>query len=148
LHSLEPEMKILLATDGSDHSLRAAKFVADHAAWLKQAPGIHLVTVHLPIPLPGAAAAVGHATVEKYYRDESEVALKGVSDLLRQRGVAFVEATRVGAVEKEINQYVADHAIDLIVMGSHGRTALASVAMGSVAAKLIATATVPITIVR
>ena len=141
-------MKILLATDGSDHALRAAKFIADHAAWLKQPPEIHLITVHLPIPLPGAAAAVGHATVEKYYRDESEIALKGASDLLRQRGLAFVEATRIGAIDKEINQYVRDHAIDLIVMGTHGRTALASVAMGSVAAKLIATATVPITVVR
>jgi nucleotide-binding universal stress UspA family protein len=141
-------MKILLATDGSEHALRAAKFVADHGAWLKETPEVHLVTVHAPIPLPGAAAAVGHATVEKYYRDESEVALKGAADLLRQRGLAFIEATRVGAVEKEINKYAGEHAIDLIVMGSHGRTALASVAMGSVAAKLIATSSVPITIVR
>jgi nucleotide-binding universal stress UspA family protein len=141
-------MKILLATDGSDHSLRAAKYIADHSAWLRNPPEIHLITVHLPIPLPGAAAAVGHATVEKYYRDESELALKGVSDLLRQRGLAFVEATRIGAIDKEINQYVREHAIDLIVVGSHGRTALASVAMGSVAARLIATASVPITVVR
>jgi nucleotide-binding universal stress UspA family protein len=141
-------MKILLPTDGSDHSLRAAKFVADHSQWLKQPPEIHLISVHLPIPLPGAAAAVGHAAVETYYRDETESALKGVSELLRQRGLAFIEAMRIGAIDKEINQYVREHAIDLIVIGSHGRTPLASVAMGSIAAKLIATATVPITVVR
>jgi len=141
-------MKILLASDGSDHTLRAAKFVADHAGWLKQAPEIHLLTVHLPIPLPGAAAAVGQAAVDKYYREESESALQGVSDLLRQRGLAFTAATRIGPVDREINQYVRDHAIDLIVVGSHGRTALASMAMGSVVAKLIATASVPITVVR
>jgi nucleotide-binding universal stress UspA family protein len=141
-------MKILLATDGSEHSLRAAKFVADHSAWLKQAPEIHLIMVHLPIPLPGAAAAVGQAAVDKYYREESDAALKGVGDLLRERGLAFTAATRIGQVDKEINKYVRDHAIDLIVVGSHGRTALASMAMGSVVAKLIATASVPITVVR
>jgi nucleotide-binding universal stress UspA family protein len=141
-------MKILLATDGSAHSLRAAKFVADHASELKQPPEIDLLTVHLPVPLPGAAAAVGKAAVESYYRDESEAALKGVADLLRGRGLAFIEATRIGAIDKEINQYVRDKAIEMIVVGSHGRTALASVTLGSVAVKLIATAPVPITVIR
>jgi nucleotide-binding universal stress UspA family protein len=60
----------------------------------------------------------------------------------------FVNGAARGNRCKEINQYVREHAIDLIVIGSHGRTPLASVAMGSIAAKLIATATVPITVVR
>jgi len=141
-------MKILLATDGSGHSLRAATFIADHASELKALPEIHVITVHLPIPLPGAAAAVGKAAVEAYYRDESEAALKGVADLLRARGLAFIEATRIGAIEAEINQYARDKAIDMIVVGSHGRSALASVALGSVALKLIATARVPVTVIR
>ena len=141
-------MKILLATDGSAHSLLAAKFVADHASLLKQAPEVQLVAVHLPIPLPGAAAAAGRATIDAYYKEENEAALKGASDLLRSRGISFTTTMRVGHVDSEIKKHMEENAIDLLVVGSHGRTALASVAMGSVTAKLIATTKVPIMVVR
>ena len=56
-------MRILLAVDGSKHSLNAVQFLIDHAGWLKDAPELDLVTVHLPVPrLPGMGAAGARAS--------------------------------------------------------------------------------------
>ena len=86
-----------------------------------------------PFPCPARRRRLAMRRSRRITGMRAKLALKGVGDFLRQRGLAFIEAARIGAVDKEINQYVRDHAIDLIVMGTHGRTALASVAMGSVA---------------
>jgi nucleotide-binding universal stress UspA family protein len=47
-----------------------------------------------------------------------------------------------------IVQYAKDHGIDLIVMGTHGRRALAHVLMGSVAERVVRTASCPVLTVR
>ena len=43
-------MKILLAVDGSKHSLKAVKTLIDHAGWYREKPAVELVNVHLPVP--------------------------------------------------------------------------------------------------
>ena len=47
-----------------------------------------------------------------------------------------------------IVQYAKDHAIDLIVMGTHGRRALEHLLMGSVAERVVRTAPCPVLTVR
>ena len=47
-----------------------------------------------------------------------------------------------------IVQYARDHAVDLIVMGTHGRRALAHVLMGSVAERVVRMAPCPVLTVR
>jgi nucleotide-binding universal stress UspA family protein len=53
-------------------------------------------------------------------------------------------AMRVGSPAEEIGRYAAEHAIDLIVMGTHGRRGLAHVVMGSVAEKVVRSAPCPV----
>ena len=55
--------------------------------------------------------------------------------------------TSMGTAEA-IVQYAKDHAIDLIVMGTHGRRALAHVLMGSVAERVVRMAPCPVLTVR
>ena len=141
-------MRILLAVDGSDHSRRAANYLAKNVSFLAAKPEIHVLTVHAPLPYPGVVNVVGKATVEKYQREECESALAGALEEFKGAGLEVVSSWRVGDVAEEIGHYVRDKAIDLIVMGSHGRGAVASLVLGSVATKVLATVEKPVLIVR
>lgn len=62
--------------------------------------------------------------------------------------LSIVKAVVSGAPHREICRYAQQHDIDLIVMGTHGRTGLAHVALGSVAEKVVATAPCQVLVVR
>lgn len=141
-------MKILLAADGSTHTRNAALYLVKLARFFAQPPEIHVVHVHPPIPFPGAAAVAGKAAIEKHQREDSEAALAVAARVLDQAGVAYRAAWVVGEVAEQLAQYVKKHRIDLAVMGSHGKGALATLALGSVAMKCIAMLEVPVMIVR
>jgi len=53
-----------------------------------------------------------------------------------------------GSSTRTIADYAAEHGFDLIVMGTHGRTGLAHLVMGSVAERVVRTATCPVLTVR
>ncbi len=57
-------------------------------------------------------------------------------------------ALRVGRTADEIVSYAKDREIDLIVMGTHGRSGFAHLVMGSVAEQVVRTAPCPIMLIR
>jgi universal stress protein A len=57
-------------------------------------------------------------------------------------------ALRVGSPAEEIVRYAASCDVDLIVMGTHGRSGIAHVLMGSVAEQVVRTAPCPVLLVR
>jgi nucleotide-binding universal stress UspA family protein len=57
-------------------------------------------------------------------------------------------ATRIGLPAEEIVQYAHEHAIDLIVMGTHGREGVMRVVLGSVAEAVVRRASCPVLTVR
>src|SRR5438132_12945795 len=90
-------MKILLAVDGTAHSLDAVKCLVDHADWYREKPQVELVTVHRPVPrLPGMGAAVGKAQIERYYQEEGEQALAEAKKLLERAGIPYEVRILVG----------------------------------------------------
>lgn len=141
-------MKILLAADGSPYTQMAARHLVNHLAWFAKVPDVHIVHVQPPIPYPRAEAVVGKAAVHSYQREESEAALAVAESELSKAGIPYRSSWRVGEVAPEIAGYVKANKIDLVVMGSHGKGALANLALGSVATKCIAMLEVPVMIVR
>lgn len=141
-------MKILLAADGSSFTSIAARHVAAHIQWFATPPEVHVVHARPPIPYASAAAYAGKAAVQKYQEEEAQAALAVAEKELRKAGVAFTAAWQVGEVPAVLGAYAKKHAIDLVVMGSHGHGALVGLALGSVATKCIASLDVPIMIVR
>lgn len=141
-------MKILLAVDGSEYSRRAANYVAKHASWLREPPEIHLLYVHAPLPYPGAVKVVGKKAVEAYEREESEAALSVAQKELAAAKLDAKSVWKVGDVVGEIAKYVDKNKIDMIVIGSRGRGAVAALALGSVTLKVLATLQTPVLVVR
>lgn len=140
-------MKILLAVDGSAYSRAAARYVARHKDSFSAPLEIFLLHVRPPIPYPRAAAVAGKESIDKYQLAESHAALAIAEKELSKAGIAFKSTWRVGELTEVAAAAVRDHDIDLVVMGSHGHGALAGLALGSAATKLIAALAVPVLVV-
>ncbi|MFC7133720.1 MULTISPECIES: universal stress protein [Salinibaculum] len=56
--------------------------------------------------------------------------------------------TVYGKPARSIVDYAADHDVDVVVMGSHGRSGVSRVLLGSVAQTVVQRASVPVTVVR
>jgi nucleotide-binding universal stress UspA family protein len=140
-------MKILIAADGSPFTRAAARYVARQARSLKSEPEVNVLHVHPPLPYPIASRVVGKKAFDSYHRDESLKALKVAEKELDKAGIEYRSSWCVGDAAERIARYAADHHMDLIVTGSHGHGALARLALGSVATKLVAISKVPVLIV-
>lgn len=140
-------MKILLAVDGSEHSTRAAKFVVNLAKQLAEAP--ELVVVHVDEPLLNAVAVkLGTQGVNDYHADNARFAFKGARATLSRAKLEHETLALVGQADRLIAETATKRRADLVVMGSHGRTALSGLLLGSVTTKVIAQSKVPVTVVR
>ena len=111
------------------------------------APEITLINVHLPVPSPRARAWLGKDVIDKYYSEEADEALAGALVHLQSSGRTANTLRCVGAPGHEIAM-AAGKEFQLIVMGTHGRTALGNLVMGSVAMRTVAEATVPVLLVK
>lgn len=141
-------MKILLAADGSEFTRHAARHVVELARAFAQAPEIHLLNVHAPIPYARAAAVAGKTAVQRYYQEECEAALAVAREVLDAGGLAYQSSWIAGDVAASIAEYARGNSIDLIVMGSHGHGQLRNLALGSVADAVLRATKVPVLVVR
>jgi nucleotide-binding universal stress UspA family protein len=141
-------MKILIAVDGSAPALSAIEALLTRLDWFRAPIEIGLVYVHPPLPYKHAAAWAGKEAIHSYYEEESEAALAAARARLGERGMAYVAEKRVGDAGPEIVKCAAEGGYELIVMGTHGHTALASLVMGSVATKVVAASTVPVLLMK
>jgi nucleotide-binding universal stress UspA family protein len=141
-------MKILLPVDGSEYSRKAANYVAQHTAWLKEPPEIHVLHVHPPMPYAGAARVVGKAAIKGYQEEESLAALKVCEKELAALKLASKSTWVVGDVVEQVAKYVDKNKIDLIVVGSRGHGAMSSFALGSITMKLLANLQTPVLVIR
>jgi nucleotide-binding universal stress UspA family protein len=141
-------MKILLAADGSEYTQRAAQFLAGHVAELSRKPEVFLLHVHPRMPYPGAAAAAGRGAVESYQKEQCEKALQVARAVLDGAGVGYQAEWMEGDVAECIRDYAKKIGAEMIVMGSHGHGSFLSLALGSVASKVLAATKQPVLIVR
>src|SRR3954471_21688393 len=96
-------MRILLAVDGSKHSLKAVDSLVEHASWYRDTPQVELVTVHLPVPrLGGIGGGVSKAQVQKYYQEEGEEWLAPGKKKLDAAKVRYTAQILVGPVAESL----------------------------------------------
>src|SRR5512134_3796093 len=138
-------MRILVPVDGSKHSRIALDFIASRSTLIGGDPQVEVLNVQLPVPVR-AAQLVGKAQVRSYYTEEAEKVLKPALGRLRKTGVAATARYVVGHPSDEITAAAAKGKADLIVMGSHGRSALKGLLLGSVTNSVLAQSRTPVLI--
>ena len=142
-------MKILVATDGSKPALNAVKYAIKLVGLLKSTSNaITLISVHDDAGLRHAKAFVGSDAVADYLRELSEKEMKGARKLLDASGVTHDMEIRTGQPAQELVVCAAAGKFDLIVVGSKGRGAMTDLLLGSVANRVVATATQPVAVIK
>lgn len=143
--------RILLATDGSAASEHAAQL----AVSLARQHGAELTALFVVDPYPylgiGEANPVGFDAYMAAAREQAAKAHAHVSELARKGGSAVkVDAVLVEdvAVIEGVLEAIKERRSDLVVIGSHGRTGIARLMLGSVAAKVVAQSPVPVLVAR
>lgn len=141
---MQPISSVLVPVDFSEHSHEALLYAGD----LAKRYGARLTLAHV-YPVVNYAAAEGFMlfTPEQLVtlKEHLETQLSESANLARAAG-----ATEVGLVLlqgdpfTELNAYAHKQAIDLIVMGTHGRTGWRHALLGSVAEKLVRSASCPV----
>lgn len=133
--------RILVGYDGSRESDKALDLAVD----LAKAARASLVVQHVIAIVPEAAeVSMNMAEIEK----EAGRMLEAVVERVRSAGVSATKVLTQGDVARSILKEAEDRGVDLLVVGSLGRGRMARILVGSVADKLVRTATVPVLIVR
>lgn len=141
-------MNILLAVDGSPFTKKMLAYLAAHEELLGTGHHYTALTVHPPLPAH-ARASLSKELVEDYYAEENQKVLDPVVKFMATKGVALQTIAKVGHIAETIAEVAsANKQFDLLVMGSHGHGALATLVMGSITTKVLAQSTVPVMIVR
>lgn len=135
--------------DGSASALRATGALIAHRDWFREPPSVVLLAVHLPVPsLPHMGTVVGKADLERYYAEECTAMLAPSRERLAAAGVACEVRTEVGPVAETIVAVARAVGADLIYMGTRGMTALANMALGSVATRVLHVAHIPVVLIH
>ena len=144
--------RILHASDFS----RASAAAFRHAMRLARDQRGELILVHvvpdvapLAVPEIGAAASLeAYRSLQRAARREAHASLTSLVAAARKEGVPVHARVAEGVPHKAIVRVARREGADLIVMGTHGRTGLSRLLLGSVAARVIALAPCPVLTVR
>jgi nucleotide-binding universal stress UspA family protein len=140
-------MKILLAVDGSEYTKKMLAYMTTHESLLSAGNSYTIFTAQPQLP-PRARAAVGKEVVDKYHTEEAEKVLGPVSKFLARHGIEAKSQWKVGHAGETIAKIAESGKYDLVVMGSHGHSALGNLVLGSVATQVLAHCSVPVLLVR
>jgi nucleotide-binding universal stress UspA family protein len=145
--SKETPMKILLAVDGSPYTKRMMAYIAAHEELLGPQHQYTLLTIVTPIP-PHAARHIDAATLSGYYADQAEQVLGPLRKFVAQQGWKIEASHVVGHAADEIAKAAQAGRHDLVVMGAHGHSSLASLVLGSVTTGVLARCETPLLLIR
>ena len=128
--------KILYPTDFSTYSNQAYF----HALGLAEAYRASLTVLY--VYTPGSEGAEGTGGDKRYWRNQLEQIRPANASIPVSH--VFLEGDAAG----EIVRYAADAAVDVIVLGTHGRTGVERLLMGSVAEKVMRDAPCSVLVVK
>lgn len=115
-------------------------------------PRVTLVRVVPPLKLHGGAETrLSPEERRRLEADSAQVAsayLAGLARQLSDKGVRAEHEVLSGNILEQLAAYVDRNGVDLIVLATHGRSGVSRMFLGSVADRVLRTASVPVLMVR
>ncbi|MCI0572700.1 MAG: universal stress protein [Myxococcaceae bacterium] len=138
--------RYLVAIDNSQPSLDAV----DLAARLASKTGASLTLLHVvtPIDTPPGLPAEFATDLTASLRKEGQDLLDNVAARVKPKGVSVNTQLELGDPARRIADLARQADVEMVVMGSHGRNAMARMLMGSVATKVVHLCEKPVLVVR
>ena len=142
-------MKILIALDSSSHSERALEFVAR----MRWPAGSRVIVISVLQPVasaltgayePGVIQAVDLGAL----RQELETLVAAAERTLREAGISTEGRVLAGEPRETLVQLAQSERADLIVVGSHGRSGIAKMMLGSVSSHVVTHAPCSVLVVK
>jgi len=148
-------LKVGVAVDGSGFSEAAVRYVIKHRTLFGATPTftlLHAVPDYFGAVIPGLGDVPWATHFPEHVLDAQQRAFETVIAPARARfaraGIEVDEQRLIGTAGDEIARYATRHRLDLLVMGSHGHSALKSVVLGSVATRVAARCQTPLLLIR
>jgi nucleotide-binding universal stress UspA family protein len=143
---------ILVPHDFSASANHATAIARDEAL----AHGATIVLLHvieLPYQLAPDTVIIPTETgapisVKQYAIESAEAHLQDIAARLAKDGATAICVVVIGTPVDEINRAVDEHKIDLVVMGTHGRTGIRHLMAGSVTERVVRSSRVPVLTIR
>ena len=135
---------ILLAADGSENSIRAAK----EAAKIAKCGDDTLITILFVIDVEKVKKDVLHAQSNESLYMERRQKLLPIEQLYKEQNIPFKVEMVHGTPGPEIIKFANSQQVDLVVIGSRGLNGLQEMVLGSVSHKVIKRVNCPALIVK
>jgi nucleotide-binding universal stress UspA family protein len=140
---------IVVATDGSKYSAAAASEALGLAKWNGSTlTVISVVPSELMTPTDIDFTMTQRELIVEKDMHEAEKNAKAVKEAAQKEGVAVKAFVLSGRPADAIIETAQEKNADLIVLGSHGRTGVERLLMGSVAERVIVLASCPVLVVK
>ncbi len=141
-------LKVLVAVDGSVHAQRAIEAVVRLQAQTKGLEAL-LVNVRQWPVLYGDLPPQDYESIERDQIRRQKELLEATQAAARRSGLELVSTLgEAGEPAAEITRVAEEKGVDQIVMGTHGRGAVGSLLIGSVAQRVVHLAKVPVLLVK
>lgn len=140
--------RILIATDGSDKSKKAA----EDGMELAKALGAQVVALYVvnEVVIASAVRQLGsdRKETESKLVAAGQKAVDAIKKMGDAAGVSVDTIVRIGVPANDVIDLAGAEKADLIVMGSHGESGATKLLIGSVVQKVLYWATIPVLVVR
>ena len=140
-----PYRNVLVPTDGSDCAREALETGVDVAC--EETAGLHLLSV---VDVTSLGVDVRIQMQVKFLEENATEIIEDATEFATNASVDPVSGSVVlgTSIHGEILSYIDEHDVDLIVVGTHGRTGFDRYMLGSVTEKLVRTSPIPVLTVR
>lgn len=138
-----PFEDVLVPTDGSDEAEAAAAVGIDVAS--RYDATLHVVSV---VDVRSMGFDVRSEMVADSLEEGASDAVDRVAADARDRVPAVETEVAYGTPHGTLRTYVEEHDVDIVAMGTHGRSGIERYLLGSVAEKFVRTSPVPVLTVR
>lgn len=138
-------MTLLVALDRSDPGWAALEYALEHHA------DEEIVVAHVVDPNEsgyGEAAHLGPDGIRERRREQAAALFEAAREAAAERGCEIETTLLTGRPATAIVDSATDRGVDRIVVGSHGRSGISRVLLGSVAERIARRSPVPVTIAR